>query len=71
MIDTPVGLIDSLLKPDSTEDSKHSGKRLGKLLKHRAIKSKTKITVKKDCDLTVAKIDASLLLIVIYDSLVS
>ena len=39
MIDTLVGLIDSLLKPDSTEESKHSGKQLGKLLTQRALKN--------------------------------
>ena len=50
MIDTPVGLIDSLLKPDSTEESKHSNKRLGKSLTHRAKKSKTTITVNEDCN---------------------
>ena len=50
MIDTSVGLIDSLLKPDSSGESKHSGKRLGKSLTLRAKKSKITITVKKDCD---------------------
>ena len=50
MIDTTVGLIDSLLKPDSTEESKNSGKRLGKSLTHRAKISKTAITVNEDCN---------------------
>ena len=48
MIDTPVGLTDSLLKSDSTEESKHSGKILRKSLTHRAKKSKTTITVNED-----------------------
>ena len=49
-IDTSVGLIDSLLKPDSTEESKNSGKRLRKSLTHRYKKSKTTITVNEDCN---------------------
>ena len=30
MLDQPVGLIDSILKPDSTDESKRPGKRAGK-----------------------------------------
>ena len=43
MIETPVGLIDSLLKFDSSQESKRSGKRSGKTLTQRAKNQKSSL----------------------------
>ena len=49
MLDQPVGLIDSLLKPDSTDDSKRPEKRAGKTPTQRQKKiPKTSVKVDED-----------------------
>ena len=56
MIETPVGLIDSLLEPDSSEESKRSGKRSGKSLTQRAKKPKIITTVNEDSELLASSL---------------
>ena len=49
MLDQPVGLIDSLLKPDSTDDSKRPAKRASEISTQRQKKiPKTSVTVNED-----------------------
>ena len=49
MLDQPVGVIDSILKPDSTNDSKRPAKRAGKTTTQRQKKiAKTSVTVNED-----------------------
>ena len=51
MLDQPVGLIDSLLKPDSTDDSKRPAKRAGKTPTQRQKKTpKTSVTVNEESE---------------------
>ena len=51
MLDQPVGLIDSLLKLDSTDDSKRTAKRTSKTITHRQKKiQKTSKTLKEDSE---------------------
>ena len=51
MLDQPVGLIDSLLKPDSTDDSKLPAKRAGKIPTQRQKKiPKTSVKVDEDSE---------------------
>ena len=51
MLDQPVGLIDSVLKPDSTDDSKRPAKRAGKTFTQQQKKiANTSVTVNEDSD---------------------
>ena len=51
MLDQRVGLIDSLLKPDSTDDSKRPAKRAGKTPTQRQKKiPKTSVTVNEESE---------------------
>ena len=51
MLDQPVGLIDSLLKPDLTDDSKRPAKRAGKTPTQRQKKiPKISVTVNEESE---------------------
>ena len=71
MVDQPVGLLDSLLKPNSTDDSKRSAKRADKTTTQRQKKiPKTSVTVNEDSEWFLLYL-LNLLLVIVYAFTVS